>query len=302
MKHLVCWILILLSGCQPVAAEPPLVRACDNDQDYPPFRWREFGPEGELNVHGLGFTLLRQILGKHGWRLELELLPLRRCLSEVASGENYQVVITSSPNAEREQTYLLTAAFDQVSFHSFYLRSRFPDYPPVETKRDLQRRKVCGLAGHNFAMFGLPPGRIDTGAESFAAVFQKLRSGRCEVLPYNLEAIEGLRLIGQDVLGSGEFAHNQILDVPPTPLVMLIAKPYRHGEALRELINRELADLQASGELQRLQAAFRRNGNRESAPTPAPSPTSPSVTLPTLAPIQPPTTSPSRPPATAPVQ
>lgn len=261
MKRAVGWLIAVLGYAGTAWAEPPLVRACDNDQDYPPFRWQQQGADGRTEIKGLGLTLVRQILATNNWRMELDLLPLRRCLQEVATGERYQLIISSSPNAERLKTYRATDPFDYVHFHAFYLRSRFPEAPPVQQKSDLLKHKVCGLAGHNFAMFGIPAERIDTGAESFAAVFQMLRSGRCEVLPYNLEAIEGLRLIGQDVLASGEFAHTPISDVPAAPLVMLVTRSHRRSLSLLKLINRELAAMTASGELQQLQQAFRANGN-----------------------------------------
>lgn len=241
----------------PASAEPPLVRACDNDQDYPPFRWRETAADGRMEVRGLGYTLIRDILARNGWRLELELLPLKRCLQEVAGGERYQLLINSSPNPERIKTYLLTEPFDQVHFHGFYLQSRYPDFTPVLNKRDLRSLRVCGIAGHNFAMFDLPPDRIDMGPENFAAVFQMLRNGRCDVLPYNLETIEGLRIIGQDVLATGEFAHHVIGDMPPSPLVMAISRNYRYGQSLKNLIDRELAAMRASGQLEKLQQEFR---------------------------------------------
>lgn len=272
MKRVAGWLIALLGYAGSAWAEPPLVRACDNDQDYPPFRWQQQGADGRTEIKGLGLTLLRQILATHNWRLELDLLPLRRCLQEVATGQRYQLIISSSANPERLKTYRATEPFDYVHFHAFYLRSRFPEAPPVQQKSDLLKYKICGLAGHNFAMFDIPAERIDTGAENFAAVFQMLRSGRCEVLPYNLEAIQGLRLIGQDVLGSGEFGHQLISDVPPAPLVMLVTRSHRQSLSLLKMINRGLAAMTVSGELQQLQLAFRANGNADAAPEVQPGP------------------------------
>ena len=252
-----------------VSAEPRLVRACDNDQDYPPFRWRETGADGQLEIKGLGQALLRHILTKHGWRLEIDLLPLRRCLQEVAQGRHYQLLINSSPNPERVRTYLLTEPFAYVHFHSFYLQRRFPERSPVQSKQDLQQLRVCGLAGHNFSMFGLSAEQLHTEAESFPAVFQLLRNERCDVLPYNVETIKGFRLLGQDLLANGEFAHSPIPDVPRSPLLMLIAKPYRYGDALREMINTELAAMRASGELEQFQQQYQLDTPAAPAVTPA---------------------------------
>ena len=257
MRALSAWLLslLLLTGGV-VSAEPRLVRACDNDQDYPPFRWRGTDADGRHEIKGFGQALLRQILTKHGWRLEIDLLPLRRCLQEVAHGRRYQLVINSSHNAERARTYLMTEPFEYVHFHSFYLQRRFPERSPVQSKQDLQNLRVCGLAGHNFSMFGLSAEQLHTEAESFPAVFQLLRNERCDVLPYNVETIRGFRLLGQDFLATGEFAHSLIPDVPPSPLLMLIAKPYRYGHALREIINTELAAMRASGELEQLRQQY----------------------------------------------
>lgn len=284
MKRSVLLAVTLLVATNTAQAEPPLVRACENDQDYPPFRWQEQNADGRTEIKGLGLTLLRQILAKHGWRLELDLLPLRRCLQEVALGTRHQLIISSSPNAERLRTYRVTEPYDQVHFHGFYLRARYPDAAPVSQKSDLLKLRVCGIAGHNFSMFDLPPDKIDMGAENFAAVFQMLRSGRCEVLPYNFEAIAGLRLIGQDVLGSGEFGHQPIQDVEPIPLVMLVAKPYRHGRALVQLINQELQQMRVSGELESLQQQFRQTRGTLPAGQPIDRPANEPIEMPVDAP------------------
>lgn len=238
-------------------AEPRVVRACDNDQDYPPFRWQQRQPDGRVEIHGLGYSLLRQIFTKHGWRLELDLVPLKRCLHEVENGTRYQLLVSGSPNAEREKKFLLTMPYEYVSFHAFYLRSRFPNAAPARSKADLQRWRVCGIAGHNFAMFELKPEQIDSGPENFAAAFQLLRLGRCDVFPYNYQTVQALPLIGQNVLGSGEFASAELRDVPRSPMLMLISRHYRFGQTLQTLIDSELKAMEASGELAEWQRKFR---------------------------------------------
>ncbi|MFZ5844683.1 MAG: substrate-binding periplasmic protein [Pseudomonadota bacterium] len=253
------WLgLLLLMGASAVWAEPRLVRACDNDQDYPPFRWQRPNADGQLEVHGLGYNLLRHIFAKHGWRLELELLPIKRCLREVEHGQRFQLLVSGSYNAERAKRYRLTEPYDYVSFHAFYVRQRFPDAAPVSQKADLAKWRVCGIAGHNFAMFDLKPEQIDTGPENFAAAFQLLRAGRCDVFPYNFQTIEALSLIGQDVLGSGEFASAEITDVPHGQILMLISRNHRDSLALKNLIDSELKAMAASGELALLRQQFYR--------------------------------------------
>jgi len=251
------WLgLLLLLGASAALAEPRLVRACDNDQDYPPFRWQRPNANGQLEVHGLGYSLLRHILAKHGWRLELELLPIKRCLREVEHGQRFQLLVSSSYNADRAKRYRLTEPYDYVSFHAFYLRQRFPDTAPVSKKADLAKWRVCGIAGHNFAMFDLKPEQIDTGPENFAAAFQLLRAGRCDVFPYNFQSIEALSLIGQDVLGTGEFSSAEIEDVPHGQILMLISRNHRNSIALKKIIDSELNAMAASGELARFRQQF----------------------------------------------
>ncbi len=260
MRLLLVTLVLALNLASSALAGQRLIRACDNNEDYPPFRWREKAADGRVQIKGLGHSVLRQILAKHGWRLEIELLPLRRCLQEVASGERYQIVISSSQSVERERLYLLSAPYDYVHFHSIYLERRFPSGSPVKTKKDLRRHRICTLAGHNFSMFELAPEQISAEVESFAAAFAMLRHERCDVLPYNIETIKGFRLIGEDFLGSGEFGHALIQDMAPAPILMLIAKPYRYSTALQNLINSELAAMKASGELQKLKSVIQSGG------------------------------------------
>lgn len=250
-KRYLLFMLLLIATAQ---AKERTVKVCDSDLDYPPFSWTEKNALGKPELRGFSVELLKRILYRHGWRFELDWLPFNRCLRAVREGQSHQLVLTASSNAERERQYFVSDPFWQAHFHAFYSRNRFPDAAPVKTKVELRQFKICGMAGQNFSMFEVPAAQLDMGADNYPSVFQKLKLGRCDIFPYNIEVIEGYRVLGQDYLADPDLAHVLLDDVPAWPFRMLISRNWSQGLDLTNLINAELARMWKSGELEKLYA------------------------------------------------
>lgn len=244
--------LLLVLVYPSLHAAEHLVRVCDSDLDYPPFGWIGSSAQGKPEPKGFTRQLLQIILDKHDWRYELILSPIARCLRDVKEGSHVQLILNASSNAERERQFWISDPFWYAHFHAFYSRQQFPSGLPVKTKKDLQQFKVCGISGQNFSMFEVPAEKMDMGANTYAAAFQKLKLGRCDVFPYNIEVISGYKVLGQDFLADPDINHVLIEDIQPWAFRMLISRQYSEGPELLNIINSELASMRNNGELQKL--------------------------------------------------
>lgn len=89
--------LLLLAGCGPVGAAPPL-RVCMSDVAHQP--WRVADDDGRVRGRGLDFELLQQFRQRSGRELQLMLHAGRRCLVELELGRA-DIGIGLSHTAER---------------------------------------------------------------------------------------------------------------------------------------------------------------------------------------------------------
>ena len=236
----------------PSLAPPPLspiVRICENDDSYPPFRWRTIDQDGVKRSHGFGIQLISDILYRHNWRFSIDFLPIKRCLREVQTGENYHLILSSSANPERQANYRLSHPYYHVKFHAFYLKKRFPDGLKITNAEALKKYRLCGVSGHNFSMFDIPVEHFDMGAANIPSAIEKLKKGRCDIFPYNIEVVRGYKFIGWDLGQELEIQHTPLTYIQPWPVVMLISPNVPFAAELQQVINEELQQMEKSGEL-----------------------------------------------------
>lgn len=243
--------LFLLSSVS-AWAEPHVLRVCESDLDYPPFSYLVKDSNGQRHLEGFAINLLQRLVDSTRWNVQFVILPFNRCLRDSADLSAADMILTAINNTEREKLFLASEPFWQAHFHAFYLGSRFPNGLPLVHKDDLRRFHLRGVNGHNVSMFGIPESEMDLGSTSYDAIFRKLHIGRCEVFPYNLEVIEGHRLIGKNWLVNTGIAHQEIPEVDTKPFQMLIARRYAYAVVLQSEINQALQTLQSSGELETL--------------------------------------------------
>lgn len=249
-RYIIAYALLLLSAA--AQAEPRLLRVCESDLDYPPFSYLVRNQNGQQHLEGFSINLLHRVIDSAKWDVQLVILPFNRCLRDSADLSAADMILTASSNEEREKIFLASDAFWQAHFHAFYLASRFPKGLPLVHKEDLRRFQLCGIKGHNVSMFNVPENEMDLGSASYDAIFRKLKIGRCEVFPYNLEVIEGHKLIGKNWLDNSGIGHQEIPEVGTKAFQMLISRRYPYALHLQSEINAALQTLQSSGELQKL--------------------------------------------------
>ncbi|MBB5205568.1 polar amino acid transport system substrate-binding protein [Inhella inkyongensis] len=242
-----------LAIAQPAIASAPPIKVCDDVAEWPPFTYRQRGPNGEVQavVQGFSVDVLRQILSARGRSFQIELLPWLRCLREVESG-TVHLALNASANAERAKQFRLSLPYYGTTHSYFYSRRRFPKGLRIQHVDELKRYHLCGVHGYSYAAYGLSNNQIDQGAFKFSQVVAKLHAQRCDVGIEKYEAVAGARLVGPDLLADPDLGHGQIPGLDGGEFHMLISRSHPEGEALHALINQGITQLKESGQMRTL--------------------------------------------------
>ena len=228
-----------------------VVRACDDANEWPPYTQRDAGsPSG---VGGYSVDVLRKILARQGLNLEIELLPWRRCLDEVRHGRRFVMLLNAARTAQREHDYWLSEPYYETRTHylwSLRTRPKGLDLRSAEDLRLLRMGAVAGYESLNLERFGMA---VHSRAPSFASLIQMLHRDRIDSV---LVAEEMFRVDARGRLqppwSDPELGHAPLPGAITTPFHMLFSRQHPQGEALRALVDQELAAMRRSGELQRM--------------------------------------------------
>jgi polar amino acid transport system substrate-binding protein len=201
-------------------------------------------------VRGYSIRVLDAIMARHRIRYAIRLLPWTRCLAELKDGSRTQMSLDMTINDERSAVYHMTRPYYTTSGHYFYSRRSFPAGLRVERLEDIATFSVCGLKGYNYDKLKLR--YVDKGAQDYRALIAKLHAKRCDIFVEQYEALAGFGAIGMPLLDDPDLGHGAVPGIPPVAFSMAVSRRFRHAEALHRLLERELAQMDSSGELKRL--------------------------------------------------
>lgn len=257
--HRAASILVMtMAGCAaaPAGAGPlsgTKIHICDDAGEWPPYIFhRRADGQPTREIAGFSVDVITAIFNKAGIGLDIEFLPWTRCQRELAQGKPYQLALNASYNAERAQTYYLSRPYYRTTNYYFYSRKQHPAGLPIRGVADLKKYNICGLFGYNYETYGLPPGRVDQGAHDFTAVIAKVHAGRCDLFLEKYEVMAGFGVIGQPFLDDPRLGRAPVPGMARTPFYMLVSRQYAQAPALLKTINDGLADLESTGQLDRL--------------------------------------------------
>ncbi|WP_317204972.1 substrate-binding periplasmic protein [Janthinobacterium sp.] len=255
-------VLAALSGAAHGAAPTPppatlsggRVGICDDVAEWPPYTYyrRENGRKTK-EVRGNSLRVVEAIFARHGIRYEIQLLPWKRCLLEVAGGARFQMLLSATSNPERRAAYLFSRPYYATHYHYFYSRRAHPEGLEIRRPADLNRYTLGGIAGYAYSQLA----GVDTGAMmrtvDYPALVKMLRAGRFDAFAEDIEVIEGMAKLGErDFLRGGELAHAPLPGAGENTFHMMFTRATPLGAALQALIDRELARMEKSGQLRKL--------------------------------------------------
>lgn len=244
------------------------LRACDDVNEWPPYAYRQ-RVDGQATGELTGYTveLMRRIAARNGLRIEFSLLPWRRCLDAVRSGE-MQLLLNGIRTPQREREYWISEPIYETRLLYLWSEPRHPQGPPL-SGADLSRLRIGGLHGYSYSQLDEATQERLLRAPNYASLLQMLHLGRVDIALVNEAVMLGHAALGHAELGDPKrLGHAPLPDRPPSRFHLMATRIGLQGHALIELINRELPRLERSGELARLRAQFLGELG-DSAPRPA---------------------------------
>jgi polar amino acid transport system substrate-binding protein len=203
-------------------------------------------PSGET----LGFSvdLLTTVFSRLGHRVLIRGdLPWSRCLSLVQAGD-IDYAFGAYHDAERAKTLAYSKPYKTLTPQIFFAAKH-----PVnaQTLADLKRYKGCGLHGASYAHYGLGERDLERGVTNFASLVAKLKAGRCDYFPEELEAFSASPGVLANYLNDPELLHTGI-EGATAPARHLVAAKGSAAAQLLPAFDAQIAAMLKSGEFMQL--------------------------------------------------
>lgn len=203
---------------------------------YPPF----VNPPGHPQGEGLDIDIAREALRRVGRQVQVELLPWKRVLLMLESGQA-DLTTTISRNAERDRFLRFTQSYRNGASYRFYTRRGSP--LTLRSLDDLAGRRLGIVEGFFYpqAITGRPDVAVDT-ARDVGVLAQKLQAGRIDVMVVTgIRGAWAIREAGlQEVLTRQPYAY-----ATDSPNYIAFARASREADlvaATRDALQQMLAD------------------------------------------------------------
>ncbi len=106
------------------------------------------------------------------------------------------------------------------------------------------------MQGYNYDGYGLAPGEVDQGAKTFSALITKVQLGRCALFLEKDEVMTGYAAIGKNYLADPDLAKAPVPGMKQDLFYFGISRRHSHASQLKQLIDEELRQMEASGRLE----------------------------------------------------
>ncbi len=229
------------------------VSVCDDGDEWPPYSYwqRENGKKTD-KVIGFSVEVIGTIFARNNIRFNIKLLPWARCLAELEQGISQQMALNLSYSIARDQNYLLTRPYYFTTNYYYFSRKFHPEGLQIASVADLKHYSVCGIHGYNYETYGLKPSEIDQRSKNIPSLINMLQLGRCDVFVEKKEILLGFSAIGEPYLDDPDLGRSPVPGMLSTPFHMAVSRAMPQALALKEMLDREIAQMEASGELHTL--------------------------------------------------
>lgn len=242
---------------RPAAGPRSVVPVCDDINEWPPYtQFRRQDGERSSEVTGFTVELLREIGRRRGFTPAVHMLPWKRCLAAVLSGE-MAGLLNAILTEERGRDFLISPVIYETRLLLLGRSERFPQGLDLERQTELLKLRVGGLHGYSYSQLdAIAPERLER-APNYGSLLHMLRIGRVDVALINEGVLLGLQALNQlpkhwdEGLVVGTLADRQ-----PSRFHMMFSRQHAQGALLREAVTTELAAMHKDGSLARLRAQW----------------------------------------------
>ena len=226
----VAWMASLCCVGAVRAAQP--LSICDDSAGWPPYTFTD--PKNPNAIIGASKDLIFGILERAGYAPQLALLPWKRCLAQVESGQT-AMLFNASFSEERAQKFWMTKPYYSIHSALFYRTSKYPSPPRLSTLEEMKSYRYCGLYGYNYTMYNIPEAQLDTSARDEPSRFAMLERGRCDFVLGDVELVNAFSSMGQlNLKGTG---HIPIPGARPKDFHAMVSKALPDADKLRKTLD-----------------------------------------------------------------
>lgn len=251
-------LLVLLGWVQtPGRASERVIPFCEDANEWPPYT-HHVRKNGERSAELTGFSveLLRLIGARRGFVPRVVMLPWKRCLAAVQSGE-MAGLLNAVHTPERARDFLLSPVIYETRLLLLGRSQRFPKGLDLAKQTELLDLRVGGLHGYSYSQLeAIAPERI-VRAPNYGSLLQMLRLDRLDVALINEGVLMGLVTLQQlpprwdEGLVIGTLADRQ-----PSRFHMMFSRHHPHGEWVQQSVTEEWAVMQRDGTVARMRAQW----------------------------------------------
>ncbi|MDP2371706.1 substrate-binding periplasmic protein [Rhodoferax sp.] len=232
MIRVVAWITWLSLAHVGSARADQALLICDDAAGWPPYTFVD--PKNPDKIVGASKDLIFGILERAGYAPQITLLPWKRCLAQVESGQ-VTMLLNASFSEERAQKFLMTRPYYRLHSVLFYRTSKYPSPPKLTTVQDMKSYRYCGLHGYNYTMYDIPKSQLDTGAKDEVSRFAMLKRDRCDFVLGDVEVLQAFSAMGQlDLDGT---SHLPIPGVKPKEFHAMVSKALVDADKLLKILD-----------------------------------------------------------------
>ncbi len=155
MKNLkIVFLPMIVSILIPVflfAGEPVFknetIRMCGGGHEWPPYYYfKRSGGKKTQELAGFDIDLFHKIFTEKGIGFTIKILPWKRCLSYVKTGDKYEMVFGGGLNDQRRKDYVTTEGYYYVTPTYFYSKEKFPNGMQVQNASDLKKNEASFIS------------------------------------------------------------------------------------------------------------------------------------------------------------
>lgn len=228
---------------------------CEAEKGYPPFIYKN---KSSGNFEGYSVDLINLIFKDSGAKVRYELLPWKRCLSNMNIGENMDIVLAAASTEERRKKYIFSNVISKVHLAYFYDTKRYPNGLRVTNPNDLNNlKRVCGMRGFVYESYGLSK-KIMQSADNFQQLVNLLVRGRCDAILIRYEVFKSLPMTDAGFKYYDRIKGNIVpwLKDNPINFYFLARKNSTYHKNLIFFINMRIKQIRKSGQLKTIKEKY----------------------------------------------
>ncbi len=236
----------MLLASSVLSASIEKISICGDGSGWPPYHYLD----AEGGFQGYDLDVLALILEPAGIKYEFTMPPWRRCLYGVESN-TFQVAVSASFSLERNQDYLLTKPYYNISPVVVGRKGTLEKFTSMKLLEILDF-KLCGLKGYSYRFLLGSDAEVTALHDNYLESFRLLGNRPCDLLVARKEIVISHPDWRKAKRENIALRYVPISDVESEQFHMLISRAYPYSAELKKILDDGIDRLEAAGQLSAL--------------------------------------------------